>query len=65
MVEIEPLKVAPLGSMIGSRTPDDERVNVEVVAAEAQKAVNEIISSVINAVYDSVLVFFIFPLGDV
>jgi L-asparagine transporter-like permease len=50
--------------MIGSRIPDDERVNVEVVAAEAQRAVNEIINSAVNAVHDRILAFFIFPLGD-
>jgi len=56
--------VVPLGNMTDSRPPDAERVNVEVVAAEAKRTDNEIISSAINAVHDNILVFSIFPLGD-
>ena len=64
VVRIEPLNVVPLGNMTDSRPPDAERVNVEVVAAEAKRTDNEIISSAINAVHDNILVFSIFPLGD-
>jgi hypothetical protein len=49
---------------MGSRTPDEERVKVETVAAEAERAINEIISSVVITVEVKILVFFIIPLGD-
>ena len=64
VVEIEPLNVVPVGNMTGSRPPDDERVKVEVVAAEAKRADKEIIISAVNAVHEYILVFSIFPLGD-
>jgi prolyl-tRNA editing enzyme YbaK/EbsC (Cys-tRNA(Pro) deacylase) len=49
---------------MGSRTPDEERLKVETVAAEAENTANEIINSVVIAVEVNILVFFIFPLGD-
>lgn len=64
VVEIEPLNVVPEGSMICDCADDEERVKAGTVVANAERAVNDIISSAVNTVHVSNLVFFIFPLEE-
>jgi hypothetical protein len=62
-MEIEPLNVVPAGSTI-CNCDDGETVKAGIVIANAERAINVIISRAINTTHVNVLIFFIFPLEE-
>ena len=64
VVEIEPLNVVPVGSVIGSCVDDEESVKVETVVANTECAIKGMISTANNTVNITNLIFFIFPLEE-
>ena len=61
VVEIDPLKMAPVGNIMGNCADDAERVIVGRVVADAKRVMKDSIIRVVIAILVSILIFFHFP----